>query len=269
MAMIRPTYRIVYTPSILAIVQQGGIDPRESCAALANGRLNQVKCLPDGSLLIDDAELSCVFHTAWGAVYNTWAAERDEILDPTDAGPSVLGRAILCSLSGHIDLQYDVHFIGDWAQNLEGNSIGVRTSRATHGMVEDCELQSLNVYVEFRRSADKGQRYRFVTLVSAWLRGVRNKGLFGEGPVTAITEAIRFGRRAAHFRLDASATGPITILWLVTTLIGFCDPVVITEISFTREVVRGVVRDRTVICEKIGAEEYFGPFTTEVALSSA
>jgi hypothetical protein len=79
-------------------------------------------------------------------------------------------------------------------------------------------------------------RQQFAELVGRWLGSVRGEGVFGEGPVRAISNQIEFYRRAAQFRIDAARSGQNTVNWLILSIVAFCPVNLVTHILMLRAI---------------------------------
>src|SRR5205085_5427232 len=92
----------------------------------------------------------------------------------------------------------------------------------SHLCPEEYKLDRLLVTVPLRRKPTKKALAQLAEYLVAWSDSVSKEGMFGEGPVDAISPEMEiWSTRVAQFTLDVHRSGQNTLNWLTLSLLKF------------------------------------------------
>jgi hypothetical protein len=113
---------------------------------------------------------------------------------------------------------------------------GVGNSYAVRPAPSEFNLQSLALSICFKRRANDEVRKGYAALVLDWFASVRERGIFGEGPMAHLSSELSFQGLVAQFRVDASLSGQHTLNWFILKALEFAMEVsTLTRITIAEE----------------------------------
>jgi hypothetical protein len=181
----------------------------EKALRTAERRLGSVLRYPDGTLQFDCPDAIAAEN-----------ASRDIglfqfLFDQTIS--STLSR----NLAAFPEQCYSFYYGGDYQRRLgEDEFIAGRGSGMKHWPGE-YRLEDILFTIWFRRRPSNDVRAALAGEIGAWLASVAEAGLWSEGPVLPIVPHMQFRGKRADIRLDASRSGPHTLMYLILTALEF------------------------------------------------
>jgi len=91
------------------------------------------------------------------------------------------------------------------------------------------QLENLQFTVRFHRKPSARTARIFLKHLQGWLGQISEMGLSGEGPLTPVRRMLALRGTRASIWLNASRTGPRTLLWLLLEALGFGHDVALIE----------------------------------------
>ncbi len=224
---------LIYTPSILAVLHEEGLDLERVSASIALNLDSTVRRYPDGSIQIEGEQ--SIEAIEQERIRRLEQVSRAFWIKHPLSGEQILGGAFYVSLSPFPLTTIDLSFFGEFVRKYETGCVRVRpvlpVSRPT---VEENPIDDLHVTVIFLRRLSKDSRRRFADLVSNWLSSVGGAGIFDEGPIRQISSKIDYYPRCARFKIDASRSGQNTINWLIVSILHFNAVNLVTDVLLVR-----------------------------------
>jgi hypothetical protein len=116
---------------------------------------------------------------------------------------------------------YELWYTADYAKKLGDSGFRVVTKPGAPRR-EDYDLERLRVTVALRRKPRPKVLERLAEWLTAWFRGVCQRGMFEEGPADGISAEMEiWSSRVAQFTIDVHRSGQSTLNWLSLSLLNF------------------------------------------------
>lgn len=229
-----PATPTLYMPSVLSAIERCGIDWPSVLDAAVSADQPAVR-FPDGTILLgstsatefNDRALTYAFHLDWlfrGCELGL--ANRGKLASIYVQPVPAVGWAT-----------YVIEAWGDWVGKLH-DGFGVHLPE----FARIVSLDELPVTLWFARPISRRAADDLVAVLKRWFASVRDAGVAGEGSVFPSSLTVRFYRRAAGFTADFTHSGSYTLLWLIVTILAFCDHCLVERI-YAMPVSRDVLGD--------------------------
>lgn len=116
--------------------------------------------------------------------------------------------------------RYWIEFRRDYLEPIRDRGVGIGMAGGTLKWYPgEKKLDDLLMAVLFHRNPSKKTKSRLVDCISTWFDAVKDGGIDGEGPAFPAIRHVKLHGRRAELRLNASRTGPRTLLWLLLEIL--------------------------------------------------
>jgi hypothetical protein len=226
----------LYSEPFLREAREIGVNVEALLGKIADMPDARILKYPNGTIQLEGEGAASTFGAEAGSRVSDHAIRQAHIKDPRRM-PVCLASASFASLSPFPVRYIGLTLWGEFVKQYEGGRLRVQPStipQPVDGKVNG-PIENLPVTIAVRRRFSKQTRQQFADLVGKFLASVRSEGMFGEGPISRVSEVIDFFPRVAQFRIDASRSGQNTINWLILSLVEFSSINCVTEIHFTEQ----------------------------------
>ena len=219
----------IYTPSVLEAISNCGVATEQILAEAQQVPGTRLRRYPDGTVQFDGPGEE---------VFAERAFEYARFMETELRGGGELDlKARRRLFTTHVDREAlrdgpcMIYAWGEWAAKY-GNEDSFHIRAWPFADLNRVDRKQMPVVIVFKQRLSREAPSKLMKTLLDWANSVRDQGIFGEGPMGLVEPTATFFAKAAQFSIDASASGPQTLLWLVLSLLSFCSVAIITDVWF-------------------------------------